>query len=377
MSHVDEGRLHEYLDDVERQDGTTGRWDEVEAHLAECAECRARLDEARRVRARASDILSASGPLDAAAPPFEEILARKRARSRQRRLFRMNSLSAVGWAATVVFAVGIGWIARGQLANRSLDQVAATNKTTSVVAAAPDSVPAAPRSNESLDVAATEPSSSQINAVGAVAGGRSQNPPEPPVEAEEAAPQALPELRAQQEPEGAPQGAVASAGAPARQDAAAPPAMAEQARRARAEQAAPVPALAQPAAPARDYSGVGLALESWQPTTDAEARHVLGREPFVVPGLPVLAMAVGPVGTVSGILVRQQLPSGDTLSLVQWRDLESDGAAEKAQLGDYADRIAADTAEARVALTREDGYVLLVRGPIPSDSLRVLLGRVR
>jgi len=377
MSHVDEGRLHEYLDDVERHDGTTARRDEVEAHLAECPQCRARLDEARRVRARASDILSASGPLDAAAPPFEEILARKRARSRQRRLFRMNRLSAVGWAATVVFAVGVGWIARGQLANRSLDRVAATGKTTSVVAAAPDSVPAAARSNESLDAAATAPSSNELNAVGAVAGGRSQNPPEPPAEAEEAVPQALPELRAEQEPQAASQVGVASEGAPARQDAPPPPAMAEQARRARAEQEAPVPALAQPAAPARDYSGVGLVLESWQPASDTEARQVLGRGPFVVPGLPVLGMAVGPTGNGSGVLVRQQLPSGDTLSLVQWRDLESGNAAEKGQLGDYADRIAADTAEAHVAFTREDGYVVLARGPIPPDSLRVLLARVR
>ena len=58
VQHLDDGRLHAYLDGHLR-DGTVGR-DYVERHLAECAACRARLEEERRVRDRARAILGAA-----------------------------------------------------------------------------------------------------------------------------------------------------------------------------------------------------------------------------------------------------------------------------------------------------------------------------
>src|SRR5919108_1828475 len=91
MSHVDEGTLHAYLDgelpSSERAD--------VEAHLAECAECRANLAEAKALSSRASDILGRAAP---AARPLP-------AMPRRRRLGRVPG----AWAATVVLALGLGY----------------------------------------------------------------------------------------------------------------------------------------------------------------------------------------------------------------------------------------------------------------------------
>jgi len=90
MSHVDEGTLHAYLD---------GELPGAElalftAHLAECAECRARLDEERALVQRARDLLAL------VAPPSSRV--RKRAHPWRR--LRVP----LAWAATVALAFAIG-----------------------------------------------------------------------------------------------------------------------------------------------------------------------------------------------------------------------------------------------------------------------------
>jgi anti-sigma factor RsiW len=119
MSHVDEGCLHAYLDAIERPAG--GQSDDggdraaVESHLARCAECRALLADVRQVRERSASLLAVAAPTPAPQPSFADVLARAGRTEQRRRLTRINRLAALGWAATVVLAVGIGWIARGAI----------------------------------------------------------------------------------------------------------------------------------------------------------------------------------------------------------------------------------------------------------------------
>jgi hypothetical protein len=99
MSHADDGVLHAYLDGeltpVERA--------QLEAHVAECAACRERLDEERGLIERASHLLGMAQPPERAAPPPLHQL-------RQPRLvWRLRM--PLAWAATVVLAVGIGYYA--------------------------------------------------------------------------------------------------------------------------------------------------------------------------------------------------------------------------------------------------------------------------
>jgi hypothetical protein len=119
MSHVDEGRLHAYLDAIERpadgQSDDGGDRAVIESHLAQCAECRALLAEARQVRERSASLLAVAAPAPAPQPSFADVLARAGRTEQRRRLTRISRLTALGWAATLVLAVGIGWIARGAI----------------------------------------------------------------------------------------------------------------------------------------------------------------------------------------------------------------------------------------------------------------------
>ena len=54
MSHLDEGHAHAYLDGALDE----GEHQAVERHIAECAECAARVAEARGYIAAASNVLS-------------------------------------------------------------------------------------------------------------------------------------------------------------------------------------------------------------------------------------------------------------------------------------------------------------------------------
>ncbi|HYT04521.1 MAG TPA: zf-HC2 domain-containing protein [Gemmatimonadales bacterium] len=98
MSHVDDGRLHAYLDGAlspaERQD--------VEAHLTQCPACRRRLEAERALIARADELLGFAAPPARDLPPFQAGDPRPPAR-----LWWQVRLP-LAWAATVALAVGTG-----------------------------------------------------------------------------------------------------------------------------------------------------------------------------------------------------------------------------------------------------------------------------
>ena len=157
MPHVDDGTLHALLDGALRAH-EPDRADRVEAHLDACADCRARMEEAATLRDRAAEVLGAADAgvvpktgayrgADAAdrpgaaepVPDFQEVLARAAAgRGEQepdgrgvgaptdsdvpaasagseragsiRRRYRWTR--GLAWAATIVVALGTGYLVR-------------------------------------------------------------------------------------------------------------------------------------------------------------------------------------------------------------------------------------------------------------------------
>src|SRR5437667_9930304 len=98
MCHVYTGTLNAYLA-VERQ---AVEAHDLEAHVAQCRECRVRLDEERALIARADELLGLAAPPDRAVPPF-----RPGDREPPVRLWWRVRLP-LAWAATVVLALGAG-----------------------------------------------------------------------------------------------------------------------------------------------------------------------------------------------------------------------------------------------------------------------------
>lgn len=144
MQHVDEGTLHALLDGALRAHEPE-RADRVEAHLETCADCRARLEAAATLREEASGILDATDTT-VARPDFEEVRARAGATAPDidetrgtpgggpagtglRRQYRWTR--GLAWAATIVVALGTGYMARdlvgptGEPVSRTTDAIEA------------------------------------------------------------------------------------------------------------------------------------------------------------------------------------------------------------------------------------------------------------
>lgn len=138
MSHIDEGRLHAWLDGaLGPQSGPEGA--AVAVHLEECEECRSRLEAASAVRERARAILSAADSPPATAPPFANLVAQARSDGRtpddpadresahigpraagatgRRRIPRVG----LAWAASIAIAAGAGLLGRELALQRGRD----------------------------------------------------------------------------------------------------------------------------------------------------------------------------------------------------------------------------------------------------------------
>ena len=97
-SHLEEGVLQELLDG----EIPSSELAPIQAHLAHCAECRARLDEARALGAEADRLIET---IDLAEAPLR---VGSRAQPPRPRVWIRNA----AWAATVVIAAGTGYLAR-------------------------------------------------------------------------------------------------------------------------------------------------------------------------------------------------------------------------------------------------------------------------
>jgi hypothetical protein len=116
MRHVTDGELHAFLDGA-LDDLAEERGREISAHLEDCAVCRERLRDEEEVRSRAQGFLDEAAPSVGPLPSFESIRARaagpeqSRTRDRNRTHFRgpLRGMP-LAWAATVVLALGVGWM---------------------------------------------------------------------------------------------------------------------------------------------------------------------------------------------------------------------------------------------------------------------------
>ena len=110
MSHVDEGTLHAYLDGaLEEYPALEAR--RVRDHLDTCPACRERLAAERGIRDEAASILALATP-HVEAPTLEELRAYARAAATRRPLVGRRT-QWLGWAASLVLALGTGWMLRG------------------------------------------------------------------------------------------------------------------------------------------------------------------------------------------------------------------------------------------------------------------------
>jgi hypothetical protein len=124
MPHIAEGDLHAWLDGA-LPEGSE-EWQSIQHHIDSCPDCAVRLQEARDLRDDARDVLSSALP-EASAPSFEDIRQRAQGGAPGRvgvgpgsGRMRRGWLSAqrLGWAATVMLALGAGWIGRAVLVEK-------------------------------------------------------------------------------------------------------------------------------------------------------------------------------------------------------------------------------------------------------------------
>jgi hypothetical protein len=125
MSHVDEGLLHAYLDGA-LLEGDAERV-HLEAHLALCADCRVRMDDARRVKEHAHAALGQLAPARIQPPAWDQIVATHAGRTVQGgggKARGRQPFIPLAWAASLVLAVGAGWMASELTTNDAARSVA-------------------------------------------------------------------------------------------------------------------------------------------------------------------------------------------------------------------------------------------------------------
>ncbi|HEX9727386.1 MAG TPA: zf-HC2 domain-containing protein [Gemmatimonadales bacterium] len=339
MNHLDEGTIAELLDRGLRQADDRRA---IERHLDACAECRTRVDEARHMLERARAILLQSGPADIEPPPFEQIATR--AGYRRRRRWRPSRPLAL--AATAVLAIGVTWAA-GEFV------------TWTPSPGEPAGVPAGgqmvPWVNE--PAAAGSSMAQRVPPVAAA-------PETPPIES----PPAVAPLAARDVA-----GVASGAGPGARAErlaAAPPPAAAPAGAQQRDAAADRTTEESRRAALGRAVLSEQAALPTlddrgWTVVARADAERLLGGPVYVIEGLRIIDHAMRAVAPVA-VRTRLALDDGAVIALVQ--SPRTDEAAPR------AGQPAVSTGQPQVDLGE---FRVTVSGPIPSDSLRALLARLR
>ncbi len=133
MRHIPEEELHAYLD----QALSRSQCVEIESHLASCPACRQARDGIAALRDRTTALLAALAPPRRIKPAFDDLRAQAKARVLERR----RIVRAVGWAASISLALGLGWIANSWIGAGSPPTVAVAPLPTARVAM-PESLPA-------------------------------------------------------------------------------------------------------------------------------------------------------------------------------------------------------------------------------------------
>jgi hypothetical protein len=384
MPHVDDGTLHALLDGALRAQDPA-RADVVEGHLETCPDCRALRDRAAALRADATGILAALEP--DARPDFQEVLARAGhgvaaagtgspepaappapAGGRAGRLHgQARATRAMAWAATIVLALGTGYLIRDlvepdagfvAVQERSAADAVDPDEARAVAptpAAAPEvappaTAPAATAPTAPAPTAAAPPApASTAAAPPAIARAEAEAPAaaEPDVALEEVV-VAAPTTVAAREP-------VLTRPAPGRPDA---PAVAA---RQLVEDAADRPAIRLRGAPAVT---AGTAGTGWSAITDADARAVMDGPLYVLPGAVVDSIFARGQGHTAEVRSLQRLDGLVLLTVTQRRADGPDAAV-------YAEALAPQM-EPAVASALHEKHWITVTGDLPAETLRAL-----
>ncbi len=353
MSHIDDSKLHTYLDgecsERERQ--------QIEGHLSGCEVCRERLEEARASSRRTSDLLAELELAPVHAPTWQEIEQRAAARQQSgpRKAWARPSLA---WAAVMVLAFGVGWLSNSHMSRApdSLSTAALQEETqTAEGREASDRADAfaedALRSGEEMLAARkrAEPAPAELS--GEVAAGRAED-------AEEVAAELQIDDR--------------FAAAPRRDQQAEPM---DELKAAEAERGA----LAQPSA-LRVAELDEASPRQFVIVSADDAAVWMGAELRTLPELQLVSTEVGPGSAVAGGL--SGLPAikltyldaaGHVIVLVQQR------TSEVELLGEDSDPTLVIDPTGLNAYRWHDGhgYRLILLGEVSGDSLRALADRVR
>jgi hypothetical protein len=330
MWHPDDGLLHELLDGELTGDARV----KVETHLRGCAECDARLSEARAFAAEADSLVNAIEVPPARTPGSIRLPARKRIR-----------LATLAWAATVVLAAGLGYwgqdiIRRAAPAEfREGDRPAASAE--SVTATPPTGKPAPDAGVPATDrISGGEAKERVVQKAPAPVG------PEAPT-AEEGRQTAngarVAETRVPAQPATPAVGAVAAAGSPREDEVASP---------------------------------------GWRTVTMEQAVQVLGGAVRLVDGLSPERFDVGPGTLVPGgdptRDVVRVVYAGGAIVLDQQRAEELAARRRAARYEDAAAKsLAAQAAPPEIDWLAGDGFRYVVTGTVGADSLKALAARVR
>lgn len=386
MSHIDEGQIHAYLD-RQLEFAETATRERFEAHVGECAECAALLEQERSFHGRAAAVLQQSEPELVEAPAFDDIVARATDRSTSASVKKLNRTRSLAWAASIVVAVTVGWYARFSVSGPSPNEQALQELQEPQGAVAQNEVPEA-RAAADADEART-----------GVAGAARPTPTAPARQrdrvsstVQEAA------RRGFRENAGVDSGAereVGRAVSAGRRDV-----PAERQQRLVADQLAAaaktaaqrdtiVPVAAQAELRAREVvdqnrpavAALGFSDdEAWTDLTLQEAERRIGRRILIVEGLEVLRVSMASVAANAPVRVVQQLPSGDSLEIIQSPVPEMDRVTRGFQDGTDRVQIEGFAGNARpvstIIVVRGEVFLMLV-APVPPDSLEALGSRLR
>ncbi len=386
MSHIDEGQIHAYLDRQLEFAEAEAR-ERLEAHVSGCAQCTALLEQERSFHGRAAAVLQQSEPDLVEAPAFDDIVARATHRSQSASVRKLNRTRSLAWAASIAVAVTVGWYARfsvsGPLPN---EQTLAELQQPQAALARNE----APRAEAVAD--ADEAKTGVANAL--------QPTPTAPARERNELSSAVQETarRGFREGAGVDSGAereverTLSAG---RRDA-----PAERRQRLVADQLAAVADKAaqgdsietvvaqaelrarrvvdqdRPAVTAFAFSDD----EAWTDLTLQEAERRIGRRILIVEGLEILRVSIESVAANASVRVVQQLPSGDSLEIVQRPVAEVDrvaGALQARAEPVQTEEMAADARTVSTMSVVRGGVLLILRAPVPHDSLQALTLRLR
>ncbi|HEY7480692.1 MAG TPA: zf-HC2 domain-containing protein [Gemmatimonadales bacterium] len=336
MRHIPEDELHAYLD----QGLSRSQCVEIESHLAACSSCRGNRDGIAALRDRTTALLARLAPPRRLPPPLDGLraLAAQRVSSRRRRL------RSGAWAASLVGALGLGWIASTIVRPGAQPTVASRTPRAATV------------------TPATQPAESLVAEPKAVASGPASRRP-----TRTASIQVRSEARSEPEPAGL-------AARKAREDSI---------RAAKLAVLDPAPAIELTAlrfpAPgaARQFGGM------WRTMSWDGAQSEAGEDVPHIDGLPVLAVEVqaNDQGTRPLMVVAQQLASGqliqtiegpaaDVSQLLSRRTATSSDGKLSVTISD-----ATPTPDQTMAMQRGD-RMIAITGALPSDSLRAMIRRI-